>query len=304
MDKYKSLFDLGGLSLDRLRNFSLIAEAGGVSRAADGDPTRMSLFSKQVKELETYFGVKLTERQGRNMKLTQAGRTLADLAREQLIGLENFKRTCRGMSQKLVIASGNSILEWALIPRLTKAKTALPNTGVEILTGRTQDNIRRLSEMTVDLALVREDAVVKPLKSKRILRLTYSLFLPKKLAAGINGGNLKRTFASLPMATSIGGQFREELERLANRAGWDLKIDLACSSFTQAAGAVKTGEFGAILPSIAAVEFNPDTVVEFPLPFMNSYARTIALVWNPRLTEVRPLVAKAIEVLNREFGGA
>ena len=65
MDKYSALFSKGGLSLDRLRNFVLISEAGGLSRAAGRDPTRMSLFSKQIKELESFFGTSLTIRQGR-----------------------------------------------------------------------------------------------------------------------------------------------------------------------------------------------------------------------------------------------
>ena len=117
MDKYETLFNRGGLSLDRLRNFVLIADAGGLSLAAERDPTRMSLFSKQIKELETFFGVALTRRQGRTLLFTEAGNQLAQLARGYLSGLEDFQQACQGVPQTLSIASGNSVLEWLLLPK-------------------------------------------------------------------------------------------------------------------------------------------------------------------------------------------
>lgn len=50
------LLSQGGLSLERLRSFCLVAEAGGVTKAAKGDAARQSQFSRQVKELEECFG--------------------------------------------------------------------------------------------------------------------------------------------------------------------------------------------------------------------------------------------------------
>lgn len=297
MNKYKSLFDRGGLSLDRLRNFVLIADAGGLSRAADRDPTRMSLFSKQVKELESFFGTALTRRQGRIFKLTEAGNQLAQLARAYLGGLEDFQQTCQGVPQTLSIASGNSVLEWLLLPHMAKLRQALPNTRFGLHTGRTNDLVQRLTDMSVDLALIREDAVLRPLKAKRLLLLTYSLFVPQRLAAPFRVVKLEQAMTGLPLATSAGGQFREHLEAAAAKARCPIRIELSCSSFTQAAHAVATGGFGAVLPSFGAVAFAPGKVVQFPLPFLKSYARPIGVAWNPRLTAVRPAVEQAIEAM-------
>jgi len=103
----------------------------------------------------------------------------------------------------------------------------------------------------------------------------------------------------LPLATSVGGQFREYLEASASKARCPIRIELSCSSFTQAARAVETGAFAAVLPSLAAVEFAAGEVIEVPLPFLKSYARPICLAWNPRLTAVRPLVDRAVDVLHQ-----
>jgi DNA-binding transcriptional LysR family regulator len=303
MIKFQELFSKGGLSLDRLRNFALIAEAGGLSLAAGGDPTRMSLFSKQVKELEGFFGVALTRRQGRKVKLTEAGQRLARLAHAHLSGLEDFQQTCKGVPQTLSLGSANSLIEWLVVPQVAKLRRSLPNTLFEFYDGRTEGLVRQLTDMSLDLALVREDAVVRPLKFKRLLLLTYSLFVPKRMAASIREDNLKAAMAGLALATSIGGQYREQLTTAAAKARWPLRIELSCSSFTQAARAVKTGAFGAALPNLAAAAFTPGEVVQFALPFLKSYARPICVAWNPRLVDVRPLVERAIGVLRQALGG-
>jgi len=297
MIKFQELFSKGGLSLDRLRNFALIADAGGLSLAAGGDPARMSLFSKQVKELESFFGVALTQRQGRKVKLTEAGQRLARLAHTQLSGLEDFQQTCKAVPQTLSLGSSNSLIEWLVMPQVAKLRRALPNTVFEFYDGRTEELVRQVTDLSLDLALVREDAVVRPLKTQRLLLMTYSLFVPRRLAASIREDRLKAAMEKLPLATSVGGQYREQLTAAAAKAGWPLRIELSCSSFTQAAQAVKTGAVAATLPNLAAAAFAPGEIVQFPLPFLKSYARPRCIAWNPRLAEVRPVVGRAVEVL-------
>lgn len=124
------------------------------------------------------------------------------------------------------------------------------------------------------------------------------------LRAPIRAGKLEQALAELPLATSVGGQFREYLEAAASKARCPIRIELSCSSFTRAARAVETGAFGAVLPSLAAVEFEPGEVVECPLPFLKSYARPICLAWNPRLTAVRPAVERAVKVLETVLADA
>jgi DNA-binding transcriptional LysR family regulator len=297
MDKYFDLFSKGGLSLDRLRNFVLIADAGGLSRAAGRDPARMSLFSKQIKELESFFGTSLTLRQGRAIRFTEAGNQLASLARAYLSGLEDFQKSCQEAPQNISIAAGNSVLEWLLLPQMKLLREALPRTRFDLNSSRTADIIQRLGDMSIDLALVRQDAVMRPLKFQRVFTMNYSLFLPRQLAKSIHADDLKSALRSIPLATSMGGKFREQLELAAAKAKWSLRIDLSCSSFTQVARAVKSGDYGGVMPSHARSEFKAGDTVEFELPFLKSYARPIVIAWNPRLAAVRPAVEKAAGII-------
>ena len=70
MNDFERLFDVSGLSLDRLRTFLRVVEAGNLSKAASGDTTRQSQFSRQIKEMESFFGVALTRRVGRRIEIT------------------------------------------------------------------------------------------------------------------------------------------------------------------------------------------------------------------------------------------
>src|SRR5271156_1256192 len=120
MDMFDQMLSKGGLSLDRLYNFCRIAEAGGITKAAGGDAGKQSLYSRQIKELETFFGVELKMRRGKGIVLTDSGRQLAQLARTHLLGLKEFQRTARKLPQRISVGSGNSVIEWILVPRMTQ----------------------------------------------------------------------------------------------------------------------------------------------------------------------------------------
>ena len=304
MDMFDRMLSQGGLSLDRLNNFCRIAEAGGITKAAEGDPGKQSLYSRQIKELETFFGVELKVRRGKGIALTDAGRQLARLARAHLIGLADFQKTARKLPQRISIGSGNSVIEWILMPRMAALTKALPDTRFECLAGRTSVIVSRLVDLTLDLGIIREEVIERPLKSVPLTTIGYSLFLPRKLSPGLNPENLAKRLAHIPLAMSMSGTFRETLETRAGKLGWTVNIVISCSSFTQAARLVASGEYGAVLPDIARVDFDSSRVAEIPLPFLKNYLHRLSLVWNPRLVEVRPLIDQAIRTLatNRESG--
>ena len=106
---FPDLLSTSGLSLDRLQSFCLVAEAGGVTKAAKGEAARQSQFSRQLKELEEFFGVELMRRSGRGVTLTEAGRRLHVLAREHFAALGDFKADCASEPARLTVAAGDSL---------------------------------------------------------------------------------------------------------------------------------------------------------------------------------------------------
>src|SRR5213083_1057629 len=91
---FEKLFAQSGLSLERLKTFREIVVAGGITAAAGGDSNRQSQYSRQLKELERYFGVELLKRGRGPIELTEAGQRLHEIIGHALRALEEFRQTC------------------------------------------------------------------------------------------------------------------------------------------------------------------------------------------------------------------
>jgi DNA-binding transcriptional LysR family regulator len=284
--------------LDRLQSFCLVAQAGGVTRAAKGDPARQSLFSRQVKELEEFFGAELIRRKGRGIVLTEAGTRLNILARECCAALSDFKNECKNQPVEVVIGTGESVIQWLLMPRLDKIRIQLPNVRLKFLNLPTADAVKRLADGAIDFALVRKDAIARPLQAKTLGTMGYSLFIPATLQSYAGRKHGLKVLDSLPLATLEGeGSFRSVLAQAAKKAGLKLNIQIECSSFPLAARAVLTGNVAAILPSIAGADLVPEVVTAINLPFLKPFDREMCLASNARLMRIRPLLAKVAATL-------
>jgi DNA-binding transcriptional LysR family regulator len=113
---FERLFGESGLSLDRLRAMLEVGATGSIVKAANGDPVRQSQYSRQIKELEDFFRVKLIERHGKGMQLTANGRELARISRFFLRGLSNFQRGCLAEDQTYRIGANATVIQKFLVP--------------------------------------------------------------------------------------------------------------------------------------------------------------------------------------------
>src|SRR5258708_21099333 len=105
---FEKLFAQSGLSLERLKTFGEIVAAGGITAAAGDDSNRQSQYSRQLKELERYFGVELLKRGRGPIELTDAGQQLYEIVGPTLRSLEEFRLTWSVHPVELVIGAGES----------------------------------------------------------------------------------------------------------------------------------------------------------------------------------------------------
>ena len=293
--KYRSLFDRKGLSLDRLAAFCEVAETGSIVAATGGDPTRQALVSRQISELESFFEVSLVERQGRGLILTEAGRELAFLIREHLRGLEEFASSQKGTSWTVRVLASNSIGQWLILPRLAKLHQEWPELRMQLQHEQTREMIRQVQEGIFDLAVVRkEGSPLTGLESAPLGNLTYSLFIPKSLSKSLPSRcRLPRALTSLPLALPVGGSMRQRIEQIAAQEKKPLTVLLECSSYMQAAEALRSGPCAAILPDMAISEPEQSHYQRIPL----SENIPISLIWKKRSAERNPRLAQLIKSL-------
>jgi len=286
MNDIDALLSRGGLSLERLATLCRVADAGGLSKAAAGDVSRLSQYSRQLKDLEAFFGVALTRRVGRTVVLTDTARELAGRVRGQFKELACFREAEGGDMPSFGIGASHSLLEWWLWPRLEALTRALPaGSRIRTTVMRSAELVQAVEEHALDFALVRADAVVRGLRSKPLVSLSYALFVPRSLVPPKSTG--KGIFAHLPLALATGGQFRALIEASAARAGVELDIRLECPSFTLAARAVASGVYAGVLPDMAAVAFRNLPVTQLALPLPGIPPRPVVLAWHPRTPESR-----------------
>src|SRR5258705_14686 len=243
---FDELFSERGLSLERLRTVCEIAEAGGVTRAAK-DPVRQSQYSRQLRELETYFGTELFTRKRNSFRPTVAGERLLKVAREFMSALELSRREIKGLPQRMCIGAGESIFKWLLFPRLGQIQRLFPNFHFDFRNVRSKEIVEGLLDSELDFGIVREDACPAELKQKRLGTMSFCLFLPIAMATRRSGASDKDILKNLPLATLEGeGQFKTRLLELAALQKLSLDLRFICSSFPLMTEILKEGHTAAI----------------------------------------------------------
>lgn len=297
MDQFAALFAKGGLSLDRLRTLCMVAEAGSLTAAAGGDTTRVSLFSRQLRELESYFGARLAARRGKRIALTEAGQVLATLARRQFRELADFARHCAGDSLEVTLGAGASVMEWLLVPRLPVLRKAMRGSQVKLIRERSETLAARLRDLRLDVAIIREDAVVRPLRTEPFAAFGYALYVPRSLAG--TPRTLERWLPSVPMISPTEGWTRGRIDEAAAAAGLRLRIEIEGASATLAVRALREGHYAAILPEIAGAELAGADVVALRPPFLRAIERRLVIAWHPRQAESRTVTLQAVEAIKK-----
>lgn len=295
---FKNLIGKKNLSIDRLASLCHIAEAGSISAATGDDANRQSLFSRQIKELQTFLGIELLDRHSKPYRLTEQGLQLSRICRNYLSALDEFVATCKSQPSRLVVGAGESHIQWLLIPGvLPRLRAAMPDTRIVFRNLRTEATVAALLDGKIDLGFVRRDAVPKTLKARGRFDQGYRLFMPKKFRAKLEAPVSLGDLEKYPMAVLEGsGRFRNILGSLARDAGVTLDFQTECSSSTQVAQLVSLEQCCAILPSFARSQLAPSTIDDFPLKGFETLNRTLCFAWNPKRAAIRPIVGQAAKI--------
>jgi DNA-binding transcriptional LysR family regulator len=282
MNDFARLFDVSGLSLERLLSFLQVVEAGGQAKAAKGDPTRQSQFSRQIRELEGFFGIALTRRVGRRIEITDDGLRLAGMIRRQFREIEDFREAMAGRSVSVRIGSQGSVIDWLLLPRLDAIQAALGNVMVEMEQLRTADVVRAVADGRLDFGVVREDAVATETKRWPLGKVGYALFAVNAFWKGRD--SVAAILRQAPVGELLpGGQFTARWRAWLDKQNLHPRIVARVSSFTDLVRAVQAGHAAAVLPDVAVVDFDPQKFKHQPIEALK--ARKLVLIANARNLE-------------------
>ncbi len=146
-----------GMNRNHLALFHAVAEAGSVTRAAERLRVSQPAVSRQIIELEGALGVRLLERLHRGVRLTDAGRLLADYARRQhaLEGeatraIEEFRGLKRGL---LAVGASTTIASYLLPLVFGQFHRRYPDIELRLEIANTREIQRSLTEGTIEVGL-------------------------------------------------------------------------------------------------------------------------------------------------------
>jgi len=120
--------------LNALRAFEAAARLNSVSQAANELHVTHGAVSRQVRALEEHLGVALFSKEGRGLKLTDAGVRLRDVSADLF---NRLRSTCAELQQgradaPFVLACPGSLLARWFIPRLDRLNRELPELRLQL----------------------------------------------------------------------------------------------------------------------------------------------------------------------------
>ena len=144
------------VELRELRSLVVLAEVGSISLTADRLHLSPAAIHKQLKILEGELGVRLYEKVGRRLQLTQAAEVLLPYLKDLLAQYDSALSAIeewKGMKRGLVrIGTGPS--SYVLPAILRKFRRTNPNVELLVETGNTPVLLEGLAKGSLDLALL------------------------------------------------------------------------------------------------------------------------------------------------------
>lgn len=299
---FETLFSERGLSLDRLKVLIEVRDAGSIAQAAPSDPVRQSQYSRQLRELSEFFGCEVTQRRGKVLKLTSQGERLAELAREHLRALDDFRAECRQESIAFTVGAGDSLVQWLIIPRLGQILEQFPDAHFTTSNLRTNEIVQHLADGRLDFGVIRKNAIPAGLKAVSLGNVSYIAMVPTGLIGRSKKVTLREALERLPLATqTTDGQFASGLRDVAHTLGVTLSPALSCQSFPQTVAALKSGRFWAIVPALARPDIPTKGVQPIDDPLLETLDQEAMLAWNPRMARIRPHATRIASKLQHEL---
>jgi len=145
------------LSLNQVRAFLEIARLGSVQEAADALVVSQPAVSASMAALQRAVGVRLIERNGRKIKLTDAGKAFEAYGRRVFALLEEGERRAREVAAattgRVGLAAVTTAAEY-LVPQLLQSfRERRPEVGVDLDVGNHEHVWDRLLHWEVDLVI-------------------------------------------------------------------------------------------------------------------------------------------------------
>jgi len=246
------------LDLRRLRVLLELSRRGTMRQVAAATGYSPSAVSAQLAALERESGAPLLERVGRGVRLTPAGRRLAEHARDILAAVDAARADLAHDADPVGVvrvASYASTLQADCLPVARALRASHPRLHLELQEHEPAEAFSLLLDGDVDLALVYDYGLApRPaldgVRARQVCQVPMVLAVPRDLEAEVHGPQDLALLRDQPWVVNSRGTDDDELaSRLCTRAGFTPRVVHRADSLELVQAIVAAGLGVALLPS-------------------------------------------------------
>jgi len=291
------------MNLKDLKYLVALADTGHFGKAAERTFVSQPTLSAQLKKLEDYLGVKLVERQPKNIKLTEVGRQIVVRARRMLDEGDQIIALARNNTDpfvgKLKVGLIPTIGPYLLPRVMQKLRKALPHLGLMLYEHQTEALLRRLRDGEIDLGIMALPVAQEGMETRALYDEAFTVALPNNhpLAAktAIKVADLK---GQTLLLLEDGHCLRDQALEVCSRIEVHEAEDFRASSLETLRQMVVAG---------LGITLLPETAVESPFGSQRGLSirqfvkpaptRTVGAVWRKSSTRA-PVIGAVCDVLD------
>ena len=246
--------------LKQLRAFCETARHGSITRAAQQMLSSQPAVSVQVRMLEEELGVRLFERRGSRVVLTQVGASLYRISMPLVQGLlrlpdlfaESFHRANPGW---LSIGAGEISAAYLLPDLLRRFRARYPGVRIEVRTGNGHARLEWLRNFEVDIVIAAFGTVPPDVEFKPFRSSEFVLATPEDHPLADCTCVTLQSVARYPIVAPVSGHYaRQAMDVLLRLRGVNVRIALEVEGWGTMLNHVAAGVGIAFVPDVAVAK--------------------------------------------------
>ena len=285
------------MNLKDLKYLVALADTGHFGKAAERTFVSQPTLSAQLKKLEQYLGVKLVERQPKNLQFTEVGKQVVVRARRMLDEGEEIIALARSntdpLAGQLKVALIPTIGPYLLPRVMRKLRKALPHLRLMLYEYQTESLLKRLRDGEIDVGVLALPAPQDGLESRALYREAFTVALPDNHPlAGKSTIKVQDLKGQTLLLLEDGHCLRDQALEVCSRIDVREAEDFRATSLETLRQMVVAGLGITLLPELAVESpFGSQrgmTIRQFSKP---APSRTVGAVWRKSSTRAAAIAA-------------
>ncbi|WJE66152.1 LysR family transcriptional regulator [Bacillus mycoides] len=239
----------------QLYYFKEIVKQGSISKAAEVLHIAQPPLSQLLKKLETDLGTTLIHRYRQKWELTATGEILYQYANQMLMQIQDVKQQIQEIEQGIggtVSIGVSSTCSNMLIDYVSTFRTQYPNVKIKIVTGNSEELLKRLEQREIDVALLLRLGNSEQYEMKILKKQPTAVIIPSSWATSFSSQHVTieqiAQFPFIMLGAMEGLSFNEDLFKVFDEHQVKPNIIIECKDIRMVVALVSRGLGVSVIP--------------------------------------------------------